>query len=90
MTSTFNSLREREIGSCFSLEISLQLCSQEIKDLFRRDALIKSAAKSMLNGSINIEDLLEFIEPLVPDVDDYIEGLEANLKETLLIYPWSA
>lgn len=58
MTSIFNPLREREIASCFSLAIPLHLCEEEIKDLFRRDAQIKSAAKSMLDGSIDIEDFL--------------------------------
>ncbi len=51
---------------------------------------VEIATKLMLDGSIDAEDLLEYVEDAVPDIDEYIEGVESNLEETLLIYPWGA
>lgn len=76
----FKSLHQREVSSCFSLEIPLWVAEEEIADYIRRDARIKAAVKQMLDGKISIADLFELIEGEVPGMDLFQDELETNLE----------
>lgn len=80
MAEIFETLREREIASCFSLAVPTWLCKEEIEDWFSRDMRIKRATKAMLNGSITLNELFEVIEPDMPAMDLYQDELSENLE----------
>ncbi|WP_375470256.1 hypothetical protein [uncultured Nostoc sp.] len=74
----------KEIGECFYLLIPICNDDAEFEALMSDAEQVCQATKKMLDGSINIEDFLEVVEPFVPSIDDYIEEVEENLEEALI------
>ena len=74
----------REFGRSFYLLIPVCDDEQEFQALMEDAEKVSQATKKMLQGSINIEDLLETIEPFIPSMDDYLEEVEQNLEEALI------
>ena len=74
---------QRLVGECFHLIIPnnpLIEMQQAISD----SMLVESAVKLMISGDISPEELLEMVEPVIEDMDDYIEEVEENLIEIYL------
>ncbi|MEH2456533.1 hypothetical protein [Nostoc sp.] len=74
----------RDVGDCFYLFIPndpLVDMRQAIKD----SMLVESAVKQMLAGTISPNDLLDMVEPVIENMDDYIEEIEKNLAEIYLV-----
>jgi hypothetical protein len=74
----------REFGSCFYLAIPICDDDTEFKELMHDAYKVERAVKSMLDGSISVEDLLEAVEPFIPCMDDYVEEIEQNMNEALI------
>lgn len=74
----------KEFGSCFYLLVPTCNDDAEFKALMADADAVCKAVKRMLNGSINIEELIESIEPFVPDIDSYLEEIEENMEESLI------
>lgn len=70
----------REIGSCFYLVIPICETDDEFAQLMADANKVQSAVKSMLDGKLNPEELLESVEAFVPDIDEYIDEVEENLE----------
>jgi len=76
-------LVNREIRNCFSLIISSNP-QEEMEALIAASMIVDRATKLMVQGKISPEDLLEFVEPHISDIDQYIEEVEHNLDEIFL------
>ncbi|MBG1268247.1 hypothetical protein [Nostoc sp. WHI] len=74
----------RELGSCFYLVVPTCKDDAEFAALMADADKICNATKQMLDGSINIEELLEAVEAFIPDMDDYLEEIEENMEESLI------
>lgn len=74
----------REFGSCFYLVIPICGDDKEFEALMADAEKVSAATKQMLDGSINIEELIESIEAFVPDIDEYLEEIEENMEESLI------
>lgn len=77
----------REFGDCFYLEIPLNRSMEEIKKTISHATSIEKSVKNMLDGTTNLEDLIEEVEPIILDldikIDDYLEVVEENMEYTL-------
>lgn len=88
MQPIIDSSQRKALADCFYLQIPLiHTCDDEIAYNIANAMQLEQSVAAMLDGSMNIEDLLESVEDLVPDMDMYVEEVEANLEETLLILP---
>lgn len=74
----------RNFGNCFYLVIPNCDSDDEFYAIMEDARKVEQATKSMLEGSISIEELLEAVEPFVPSIDDYIEEVEENMEEALI------
>ncbi|MEH2031547.1 MAG: hypothetical protein V7K67_18105 [Nostoc sp.] len=74
---------QRSVGECFYLLIPTDPLL-EMQQAIRNSMLVESAVKLMLSGAISPEDLLEMVEPVIENMDDYIEEVEENLIEIYL------
>lgn len=78
----------REFGDCFYLEIPLDSSIEEIKARISRVTSVEQAVKSMLDGELNLEEMIEEVEPILLDLDinmdNYLEVVEDNMEYTLL------
>ncbi len=74
----------REFGSCFYLVIPVCDDDSEFEALMADADKVCTATKQMLNGSINIEELIESIEAFIPDMDEYLQEVEENMEESLI------
>jgi hypothetical protein len=74
----------RELGSCFYLVIPICGNDDEFAALMEDAKKVEQATIKMLNGSINIEELIESIEGFVPSIDSYLEEVEENMNESLI------
>ncbi|MCC5620713.1 hypothetical protein [Nostoc sp. CHAB 5715] len=74
----------KEMGKCFYLLIPVCNNDAEFEALMSDAEKVSEATKKMLDGSIDIEDLLETVEPSILSMDDYIEEIEKNLEEALI------
>jgi hypothetical protein len=74
----------REFGSCFYLIIPICENDEEFDALMEDAKKVEQATKKMLDGSINIEELIESIEGFVPSIDSYLEEVEKNMNESLI------
>ncbi len=83
----------REFGDCFYLEIPLDGSMEEIKARISHATSVEQAVRNMLDGEMNLEYLVEEVEPILLDLeinmDDYLEIVEHNMEYTLLNYPYS-
>lgn len=52
--------------------------------LIAASMIVDQATKLMIQGNISPEDFLEFVEPHISDMDQYIEEVEHNLDEIFL------
>ncbi len=77
----------KELGSCFYLQIPLTGSEQEIREFMEYARAVEAATQLMLSGHLSFVDLMECIEPCVPSIDEYVEEVEENLNESLLILP---
>lgn len=74
----------KEFGNCFYLIIPTCKDDAEFDALMADADKVCNATKKMLEGSINVEELLEIIESFVPDIDNYIDEIEENMEESLI------
>ena len=74
---------QRLVGDCFYLTIPNEP-DAEVQKVIRDSFLVEQAVKAMISGSISPEELLEMVEPVIPDMDDYIDEVEENLAEIYL------
>jgi hypothetical protein len=88
MQEIIDPLQRKALADCFYLEIPLiNTCDDEITYNIANAMQVESLAAAMLDGLISIEDLLESAEDLIADMDGYVEEVETNLEQTLLILP---
>jgi len=71
---------ERAIGDCFHLFIPADP-ETEMRKAIRDAMCVENAVKLMLSGGVSPEELLEMVEPVVVDIDQYIEEVEESLEE---------
>lgn len=71
---------QRSVGECFHLIIPNDPLV-EMQQAISNSMLVESAVKLMISGAISPEDLLEMVEPVIENMDDYIEEVEENLIE---------
>jgi len=74
----------QEFGRCFYLVIPICNNEAEFAALMEDAQKVEQATIRMLNGSINIEDLIESVEGFVPSMDSYLEEIEENMNEALI------
>jgi len=75
---------QRFISDCFYLTIPNEP-EAEVHKMIRDSFLVEQAVKVMINGSISPEELLEMVEPVIPNMDHYIDEVEENLAEIYLV-----
>ncbi|WP_375470982.1 hypothetical protein [uncultured Nostoc sp.] len=73
----------REFGNCFYLVVPTCKDDAEFDALMADADRVANATKQMLDGSINIEELIEAVEAFIP-IDDYLEEVEENMKASLI------
>lgn len=71
---------QRSVGECFYLIIPNDPLVER-QQAIRDSMLVELATKLMISGLISPEDLLEMVEPVIEDIDGYIEEVEENLRE---------
>ncbi|MHC5615118.1 MAG: hypothetical protein ACYTXA_30105 [Nostoc sp.] len=71
---------QRSLGECFHLFIPNDPLL-EMQQAISNSMLVESAVKQMISGAISPEDLLEMVEPVIENMDNYIEEVEENLIE---------
>lgn len=71
-------------GRCFYLVVPVCDDAAEFDALMADASSVAHATKQMLDGSINIEELLETIELFMPNMDDYLEEVEENMEKSLI------
>ncbi|MBN3911097.1 MAG: hypothetical protein HWQ35_32515 [Nostoc sp. NMS1] len=74
---------QRSVGECFHLFIPNDPFL-EMQEAISNSMLVESAVKQMLSGEISPEELLEMVEPVIENMDDYIQEVEENLIEIYL------
>lgn len=74
----------QSVGECFYLIIPNDPLL-EVKQIIANSQIVEQATKLMLTGEISPEDLLEMVEPVIKDMDGYIEEIEENLVEIYLV-----
>ncbi|MHC5718174.1 MAG: hypothetical protein ACYTX0_40335 [Nostoc sp.] len=74
---------QRSVGECFHLFIPNDPLL-EMQQAISNSMLVESSVKLMLSGDISPEELLEMVEPVVENMDDYIQEIEENLIEIYL------
>ncbi|MBW4568043.1 MAG: hypothetical protein KME31_08470 [Tolypothrix carrinoi HA7290-LM1] len=74
----------RQLGGCFYLVVPVCDSDEEFDALMADAQKVEQATVKMLQGTINIEELLESIENFVPSIDSYIEEVEENMNESLI------
>lgn len=84
MSSIIDPKVYRDFASCFYLLVPTCNDEQEFQALMQDAHKVAQATKKMLQGSINIEELLEEIEPFIPSMDQYLEEIEENMEEALI------
>lgn len=77
----------KELGSCFYLQIPVTGSEAEIREFMEYARAVEAATQLMLSGRLSFVDLMECIEPYVPSIDEYVDEVEGNLNESLLILP---
>ncbi|MEH2315943.1 hypothetical protein [Nostoc sp.] len=75
---------QRTIGECFHLFIPNDPLV-EMQQAIKNSILVESAVKQMIAGTISPDDLLEMVEPVIENMDDYIKEIEENLIEIYLV-----
>jgi hypothetical protein len=73
----------RLVHNCFSLIIPICEDDDEFIELMNNAYSVEQSIKSMLNGSISPDDLIQSVEGFVPSIDEYIDEVEENLDECL-------
>lgn len=74
-------LDKRQLGDCFYLVIDLDRAEEEIQLALEHQYQVEQATNAMLNGSVSPEELMEMIEPFIPDMDQYQDEVEQNLAD---------
>jgi hypothetical protein len=74
----------REFGRCFFLVIPICDNDEEFNALMEDAKKVEQATQKMLDGSMNIEELIESIEAFVPSIDSYLKEVEENMNESLI------
>jgi hypothetical protein len=74
----------RLIDPCFYLVVSNNP-EAEVQEIIRHGMLVERACKEMFRGKITPSEMLELIEPCIPNMDDYLLEVEDNLSEILLL-----
>lgn len=74
----------RLIGPCFYLIIP-DNPEADVQKIIRNGILVERACKEMFRGKITPAEMLELIEPCIPNMDDYLLEVEDNLGEILLL-----
>jgi len=72
------------VGDCFYLTVPNEP-EAELQKIIRDSFLVEKAVKAMIYGSISPEELLETVEPVIPDMDQYLDEVEENLAEIYLV-----
>ena len=75
---------QRLVGDCFYLTIPNEP-EAEVQNIIKNSFLIEKAVKAMVSGFISPEELLEMVEPVIEDMDQYIDEVEDNLAEIYLV-----
>ena len=90
MENIIDPIYQRQVSNSFYLHIPLQgKVDEEIRQLIAHSMHVEQATRLMVEGSIDIEDLLEYVEPVIPDMDDYIDEVEESLIEVLTFSNYS-
>lgn len=88
MQEIIDPFKRKALADCFYLEVPLiNTSDDEIAHNIANAIAIEQVTATMLDGSMSMEDLLESVEDLIVDMDTYVEEVEANLEESLLILP---
>lgn len=78
--------QRKEIANCFYIYIPLaNKCDEEVAQALHESREIENAVALMLDGSMSINDLLESVEHIFPDMDQYATEVESNLEEALIV-----
>lgn len=77
-------LLSQVIGDCFYIFISADP-ETDMRRAVQASLLMEDAVKQMLHGKITPDELLEMVEPIVDDVDSFVEEVEENLAEIHLM-----
>jgi len=77
----------REVGTCFYLQIPATESEEELRHSIASAMQIENAVESMLDGSMSVWELMEAVEPFVPNslMDVYIDEVEGNLEDALVV-----
>jgi len=70
---------KRTIEGCFHLYIPLDP-ETEVRQAIHNSMVVERAVKLMLTGQASPDEILDLIEPVVENVDDYISEVEENLE----------
>ncbi|GAA6621581.1 hypothetical protein [Scytonema sp. NUACC26] len=73
----------RELHSCTNLIIPICDTDEEFNQLMSDAHKVQQATTKMLNGEISLWELMEAIEPFVPDIDDYCDEVEKNICQLM-------
>ncbi len=68
------------VGDCFYLHILVDP-EREMRKAVKDSLLMENAVKRMMTGEVSPEELLEMVEPIVGDVDNFVEEVEENLGD---------
>lgn len=74
----------RSVGGCFQLFIPTDPLG-EVDQAIKNSLLVDKATKQMIAGNITPDELLEMVEPVISNMDDYIQEIEENLTEIYLV-----
>lgn len=77
----------RDFADCFYLAISLEDAEAEIREHIAQASKVEAAVALVLDGSANLEDMLEMVEDVVPNIDQYCEDVEQNMYASLMACP---
>lgn len=77
----------RDFAECFYLAISLEDSETEIREHIAQATKVERAVKLVVDGSASLEDMLEMVEDVVPNIDDYCQEIEQSMFNTLVASP---
>lgn len=81
-----NAFDRYQLGGAFYLLIPLGNCDEAINQALQDAKRVEQAVNDLLDGEINLWEYAEAIEPHVTDIDRYLDEINQNLEERLIIY----
>jgi hypothetical protein len=80
MKGVIDPLKRRQVGRAFYLHIPIAgKCEEEIQQALAEAREVEKAVENMLDGSMSVNDLLESVEHIFPDMDQYVDNVEEQL-----------